>query len=689
MSENAPARKSSSGMAETRSLGADFSFNDIWLFLRRYVLTIALAVAASVAAAGYMAFSATPEFTATAQILIDPALSQALRDPARNNGGSGNLPLDTAQVEGQIAVLHSESIAFAVIDRLQLVDDPEFTGKGAPSLVKRVINFFTRGFELAAPSEPSAEFANYLKRRAAVEAFASNLDVRRVGPTYAINISYTSQYPEKAARIANATADAYIQGQLKVNGKAAQQGSEWLEKRLVQLRTQLSEAARRAELFKTGRDFRLPQTRSDVGGQGAPTVHRDVDGQPSDNTAENQSQNGTASRTPNAAPATRPVTLAELESTVESYRKIYETYQQAFADAVQRQSFPVANARVITAATRPLHKSSPRRKRMLALGAVAGLLAGLGIALLRFSMDSSVRSARQVRDLTGLPCLTLIPQLDRPPLLASNAEPQPLAPETADAVKNSYRMVTDAPFSPFSGSMKTLRNAILHRAGRHSVQCIGVTSAMPDEGKSTIAANLAALYSLTGRTLIIDADVHRATISAVLAPDAKLGLLEVVSGKAEYADAIISGTVAGEGLAPDVLPIVASDGPISYEMLTAMEMRGLLDSLRAHYETIILDLPPVTPIVDCVAIAALLDGVVTVAAWGDTPADVLNDVTGMLYTARANVLGVALNKTDKSMATVRWRKRWGYNYYRTHRGRAEAGVTGNVGAEADAPHPAE
>ncbi|MEJ2117246.1 MAG: Wzz/FepE/Etk N-terminal domain-containing protein [Alphaproteobacteria bacterium] len=277
MSENAPARKSSSGMAETRSLGADFSFNDIWLFLRRYVLTIALAVAASVAAAGYMAFSATPEFTATAQILIDPALSQALRDPARNNGGSGNLPLDTAQVEGQIAVLHSESIAFAVIDRLQLVDDPEFTGKGAPSLVKRVINFFTRGFELAAPSEPSAEFANYLKRRAAVEAFASNLDVRRVGPTYAINISYTSQYPEKAASIANATADAYIQGQLKVNGKAAQQGSEWLEKRLVQLRTQLSEAARRAELFKTGRNFHLPQTRSDVGGQGTPSAHRDVE----------------------------------------------------------------------------------------------------------------------------------------------------------------------------------------------------------------------------------------------------------------------------------------------------------------------------------------------------------------------------------------------------------------------------
>jgi succinoglycan biosynthesis transport protein ExoP len=251
-------------------------------------------------------------------------------------------------------------------------------------------------------------------------------------------------------------------------------------------------------------------------------------------------------------------------------------------------------------------------------------------------------------------------------------------------------MVTDEPISPFSGSLKTLRNAIKHRAGKRSVQCLGITSAMPDEGKSTIAANLAALFSLTtGRTLLIDADVHRSMVSEVFAPEAKVGLLEVISGKVEFSDAIVSGKVAGEGLAPDVLPIVAGEGPISYEMLISMEMRELLNTLRSRYEVIIVDLPPVNPIVDSVAIAALLDGVVTVAAWGDTPGDVLSDVADMLYTARANVLGVALNKTDKSMATVRWRKKWGYNYYRSHHGKANTSGHGVIAGDAGAPHAAE
>jgi Mrp family chromosome partitioning ATPase len=92
-------------------------------------------------------------------------------------------------------------------------------------------------------------------------------------------------------------------------------------------------------------------------------------------------------------------------------------------------------------------------------------------------------------------------------------------------------------------------------------------------------------------------------------------------------------------------------------------MQALLKSLRDLYDMIIVDLPPVNPIVDGVAIASLLDGVVVVAEWGRTPLELLDEVTVALQTAHANVLGVVITKTDQSVTSVRWRKDWGYGYY--------------------------
>jgi succinoglycan biosynthesis transport protein ExoP len=176
-----------------------------------------------------------------------------------------------------------------------------------------------------------------------------------------------------------------------------------------------------------------------------------------------------------------------------------------------------------------------------------------------------------------------------------------------------------------------------------------------------IAGNLATLYALSsGRTLLIDADIHNSTVSNYFAPGVHVGLLEVVTGMAGLDKAIIKGS----GFVPDVLPIAVKEtAPVSYEQLASERMESLLRALREHYEMIIVDLPPVHPIVDGVAIAALLDGVIVAAEWGRTPIELLAEVTATLHTARANLLGVVITKADASAATVRWRKDWGYGYY--------------------------
>jgi capsular exopolysaccharide synthesis family protein len=653
------------------------SFLDISRFLRRSRLLIGGFLALAIGLAALYVATAQPTYTARTQILIDPSAADMIRDPSPTQGRS----LDTAQVEGQMAVLRSETMAFSVINRLKLMDDPEFQA-WPPSLSKKAIGLVKAVLNLGDGSRASSRtvVSESARQRTVLDILQSNLDVRRVGTSYAIDITYTSPDPEKAAIVANAAAESYIDDQRKSMSRGAQQSSDWLETRLSQLRNQLNTAARQLELFRAGRDIRGLDQRRDVTTQDTPPAGQRQGGADMvirDKSGVVTAQRDTGARNP-VTPPPGEITLAELESTTESYRKIYEAYQQAFTEAVQRQSFPVTNTRVITAATKPLSKSAPRIQLIMIFGALTGLLFGVGAAALRESIDNTVRTARQIRSKIGLPCLAVIPRIDKQEMIASSAgdasrlriatqgvraAPPIKGPYLADY---NFRFAVDVPFSPFSSAMKNLRTAVAHADPRNPMRCIGVTSSMPREGKSMISGNLATLYALSsGRTLIIDADIHNATLSRHYAPGAAVGLLEVVAGIAELDRAIVKGA----GFVPDILPIAVKEAaPVSYEQLASEKMQTLLHALRERYDMVIMDLPPVHPIVDSVAIAALLDGVVLAAECGRTPIDLVAEVRSILYTAQANVLGVVITKADASTATVRWRKDWGYGYYPSARG---------------------
>jgi capsular exopolysaccharide synthesis family protein len=640
------------------------SFLDISRFLRRNRMLILGCLAVTLSLAAFYLATAQRTFSARSQILIDPNATELIRD---TNPGAQGRSLDTAQVEGQIALLRSESLAYSVIGKLQLLSDPEFQSQ-PPSFFRQLLNLAKTVFALGEPDSPVAQVNSpeHARQRTALDIFLGNLDVRRVSTSYAIDITYTSPDPEKAALIANTVAESYIDDQRKNMSRAAQQSSEWLEARLYQLRSQLNTAARQLELFRAGRDIRPLDQRRDVPAPAPLPGASDVGAR--DRAAGAPTQRDTVSRGSVSPPG--EITLAELESTTESYRKIYEAYQQAFTEAVQRQSFPVTNTRVITAATKPLGKSSPRSQLIIMFAMLVGLLLGVAASVLRESVDNTVRSARQVRTKIGLPCLAVIPRIDRQALLAGaehamsrlrKGSRPPQAMKGRPSPDYNFRVAIDVPFSPFSSAMKNLRTAIAHADPRNPMRCIGITSSMPREGKSMVSGNLATLYALSsGRTLIIDADIHNSTLSRHYAPGVAAGLLEVVTGVAELDRAIVKGS----GFVPDILPIAVKEtAPVSYEQLASEKMQTLLHVLRERYDMIIVDLPPVHPIVDGVAIGALLDGVVVVAEWGRAPVELVAEVRSTLYTAQANVLGVVITKADASAATVRWRKDWGYGYY--------------------------
>jgi capsular exopolysaccharide synthesis family protein len=612
---------------------------DIRRFIQRYTSTIAWSAAIGVVLAGVYAFSAVPLFTAHTQIIIDPSLPQAVGEQR-----DMLFSIDNAQVESQIEVLRSESIAQAVIDQLKLADDTGFTNS-APSV-------FSYPFRLLkGPSVPNTES----RERNAMMRYKNGLVVRRVGLSYSIEIEFSATRPEHAASIANATANAYIAEQINLRAQAARQGGLWLEDRIDHLRKQMNAAAMEAQEFRAKRDYRLSTNHSVA----APPV------EPQANVNESRRTN----------------TLEELDSTAQTYRRIYESYLMAYTESVQKQSYPVSNARIITAATPPLSKSHPRTKLTLMFGGLMGALAGLGIAFCRTKLDRSVLGARQIREEIGLECLASIPKIlhHEPPsrlsrlvsglaraqrpsdvlqLFIRGAKPalrrlraklgDQAAVHALRPISNGSDLsaVTTMPFSRFSLAMKRLKTAISLGARGRQLRCLAISSAMPGEGKTTIAANLATLFAASGvRTLLVDGDVRRATLSRLLAPQAELGLLEAMHGYAALADCV----VCIEGLGFDLLPISGMHQSATPEDAPAFaQAELLLEEMLKAYDFIIFEMPPLSASLDGVTMSAMVDATILVAEWDHTPVPTVLEAVHLLRNAGATIAGVVINKVDST-----------------------------------------
>jgi uncharacterized protein involved in exopolysaccharide biosynthesis len=315
------------------------SIPDLVDFIVRSLRLVAITVGLALTVAVIYVLMAKPIFTARAQLLINvqqPALFREQLNETR-------LLQDRSEIQNQIAILESEQIAMIVAKNLHLL--PAST-------------------ELDAGSS-----ADMLAVRNAVIAVQQGLEVRRARDSYVIEIYYNSHDREAAARFANAMADAYIEDQLTTRAEAARQGTQWLEERIDRLRTQMNIASLKAQEVRAKRDYRL-----------APKVDLDI-------SALDKSDAGAAKVPQN--------TLEELESTAQTYRKVYESYLQAHTEAALRQSYPIANARVIARATPPTTKSSPRVARSLAAAIVLGGMLGFGIALLREAIPVMLRRGHE------------------------------------------------------------------------------------------------------------------------------------------------------------------------------------------------------------------------------------------------------------------------------------------------------
>ena len=191
---------------------------------------------------------------------------------------------------------------------------------------------------------------------------------------------------------------------------------------------------------------------------------------------------------------------------------------------------------------------------------------------------------------------------------------------------------------------------------------VGIVSALPREGKSTVSANLAYLIAQTGsQVLLIDADLRMSSLTRLIAPAAEQGLLSVLDGGMALSDAIWRDPLTGLEFLPSPTRGRNAD---TNEIVASSAMERLLAAAREQYDYVIVDLPPLAPVVDAKAIARFLDAFVLVIHWGETSLDILVETLGNAEIIHEKLLGALLNRANlASMTRAEGYKGRSYNSY--------------------------
>jgi succinoglycan biosynthesis transport protein ExoP len=717
------------GSPEQAGLGelVDFAFG----FLRRQYVVISFFTL--LAAAGGIAYLyVTPAtYKASAKIIIGAQRAPFIQQQSM----FADAPLDSAELESQLQILQSESIALAVIEKLRLLDDPEFAASGGRSILGSIRGVFEVLFK------PSATKAAPDPKEAAVATFADRLKVNRVGISRVIEIDFSSRSPQRAAQIADAVAHAYIADQVEAKQNANRVASTWLQERLQQLgeqstladrevlafkqqnnivesggrrldeqsladlnarlvaaRTQTSDAlarlnrievvirtsdaalessvsdvltnpiltnlrqqyldlARREAEYSArfGRDHlavvNLRNRMRDLRKSTADELRRLSETFKSDYEVAKERQveiekqlDKVLSQSQTADKA--HVVLRGLETNAKTYHDLHDGFLQRHMAGIQQESFPHTETRLISSASTPTSRK-PKPLLVLALALLGGIGLGAGAGLLREVRDRVFRTGAQLQSLLQMPCLALVPLLNgTAPTQPRLQQPRSNPPRHGTILRDAsvFWRICDSPLSRFAEAIRSIKLAtnLQETDGSHKV--IGLTSSLPNEGKSTIAGALAQLIAYTGgRVILVDCDLRNPSLSRCLAPKATAGIVDVVSGARSLGDTVWRDPTTNLAFLP-----ATGETPVFYssETLGSESTRRLFDKLRESFDFVIVDLPPLAPVVDTRVATQLVDCMILVIEWGRTKIDIVQQALNTAPNVHEAVIGAVLNKTD-------------------------------------------
>src|SRR5712671_1734940 len=366
-----------------------------------------------------------------------------------------------------------------------------------------------------------------------------------------------------------------------------------------------------------------------------------------------------------------------LKRDVDTNRQLYEGLLEKLKEAGVSAGLKSNNFRIVDSARVPNSPVEPNVPRNLGFALVLGLTTGIGLAFLLEGLDNTVRTTEQAQIISGLAPLGMIPLGSKTTREGSGAKRLALA-----SSKEAVELVTQVrPQSQMAESYRALRTSLLLSSLGAPPKVIMITSALPQEGKSTTSINCAVVLAQKGvRVLLIDADLRRPSIHKTLGMGPRSGLSNVLTGSTTLQQAITHTTILPN---LDVLP-AGTLPPNPAELLASSNMRDVLIELREKYDHIVVDTPPTLSVTDAVVLSPRADAIVLVIRSGHTTKQALRRSRDILMQVNAKVAGVLLNAVDLSSPDYYYYYEYQGKYSRYYRD-DEASDDDDVAVEHDSP----
>jgi capsular exopolysaccharide synthesis family protein len=333
------------------------------------------------------------------------------------------------------------------------------------------------------------------------------------------------------------------------------------------------------------------------------------------------------------------VRLRELERTAAVNKSLFEDFLQKAKITDEQSTFRAREARVIVPAQFGW-QSYPNRNRILMMALALGLAFGVGGAFAMELLKAGFTTPNEVEKALGIPVLASVRKVDGGQLVKDGKT----------IAVPFYQM--HHPLSPFSEALRTLRSGIHMSDVDSPPKVVQVTSSRPGEGKTTIAISLAISAASSGlKVALLDADLRHPSASHFFGLDRKKGLVDLLTGAASAQDVLI--------LQKDIRLVVLPAGSKTLnppDVLGSERMRVVMNYLVEQFDYIVIDTPPVGPVIDPAIVAKLADKTIFVVQWGSTPRDlVVNSIQQISNHKR--VAGVVLNYVVQDRA-----KKYGGEY---------------------------
>lgn len=643
----------------------------------------------------------------------------------------------------EVEVLKSRGLAGKVIERLNLLNHPEFNPAlaepehslfdflrwlnprtwipdGVRKSLREALGQETRHEPPVPPSEAEIEEAERARTLAiATQRFLGKLKVEQVEWSKVINITFSSLDPRLAARIANEIPEAYIVGQLEARFEATEKANAWLTEQLQDLETKVVESERAVEIYREEHglseaaglsilDAQLSELNSQLiiaraeraevearlaqlrrllaaGGQGVNTASevlsstlvqqlRAQEAQALSRQSELSVEYGPkhprmlqvqaeiaeireriraeveriAAGLENEAEFARTrvaslenslreaqgqsseqnkeaIQLRALQREAAANRALYETFLNRFKETSSTQELESADARVLSEAEVPAGPSYPNRNRLLLNYVLVGFFGACGLVLLLQMLNPGLLNPEQVQQVLGEYVIGLIP-------IVPGKKPL-----------NDY--VLEKPSSAAVEALNSLKFALALSDPDREVVAVQITSSVPQEGKTSLAIALARVVAASGRkVLLVDGDLRRASIGHKLGLDGKRpGLSDlVVAGDTEIGEFILCDEAGGV----DYLPTGTAEFANATDIFSSHRMQSIVERLKAIYDLVVIDTPPVMAVADARIIGRIVDKTLFVVRWDRTPRKVARAALELLRRAGTDIAGVVLQQVD-------------------------------------------